>query len=42
MSHTPKCRTRKERFGLIWVEFSEPDAKCKDEPHHTAYTEETK
>jgi hypothetical protein len=37
MSHLPTCRTRKERFGLIWVEYSEPDHACKDESHNTFY-----
>ncbi len=42
MSHTPKCRTRVERFGLITVHYSDPDQKCNDASHTTTYTEATK
>jgi hypothetical protein len=42
MSHTPSCRTRVERFGLITVHYTEPDAKCKDASHDSNYTEENK
>lgn len=42
MSHTQKCQTRVERFGLITVHYSDPDQACKDASHDTAYTEEVK
>lgn len=42
MSHTQKCRTRIERFGLITVHYSEPDQQCRDESHTNAFTEEVK
>lgn len=42
MSHTQKCQTRVERFGLITVHYSEPDQNCRDKSHETAYTEATK
>lgn len=42
MAHLKNCRTRKERFGLIWVEYSEPDMRCQDESHTNAFTEEVK
>lgn len=42
MSHTSRCTTRVERFGLITVYYSEPDQKCKDESHTNAFTEATK
>jgi hypothetical protein len=42
MSHLPSCRTRVERFGLITVHYSEPDAKCKDASHTNQYNQESK
>jgi hypothetical protein len=42
MSHLITCRTRVERFGLITVHYSEPDAKCKDSSHDTYFTEKNK
>jgi hypothetical protein len=42
MAHIDSCRTRKERFGLIWVEYSEPDQNCQDASHAASYTEEVK
>ena len=41
VSHLPKCRTRKELTGNVWVYYSDPDRNCTDQSHVDAYTEET-
>ena len=41
MSHTPQCRTYKEKTGNIWVHYSHPDPACTDASHTDTYTQET-